>query len=107
MESEKLGKLVLKGLLSMKDGGLVGQNCAHVGPEGLHILDNEDAVLLGLIQEGLEMGSEVKHRVLEDSGRTDRILFRGRWRGGRRWQWWMGGGLASGTGGSAERPNWA
>ena len=74
MESEKLGKLVLKGLLSTKDGGLVGQNCVHVGPKGLHILADEDAVLLGLIPEGLETDSEVKHRVLKDSGRTDRIL---------------------------------
>ena len=78
MESEKLGKLVLKGLLSTKDGGLVGQNCAHVGLEGLHILADEDAVLMGLIPEGLKTGSEVKHRVLEDSGRTDRIILRGR-----------------------------
>ena len=74
MESEKLGKLVLKGLLSMKDGSLVGQNCAHVGSEGLHILADEDAVLLSLIPKGLETGSEVEHRVLEDSGGTDQVL---------------------------------
>ena len=101
MESEKLGKLVLKVLLSMKDGGVAGQNCAHVGLEGLHILADEDAVLMGLIPVGLKMGCEVKHRVLEDSGRTDQILLLGWWwwwccwRGGRRWR--MGGGLASST----------
>ena len=101
MEREKLGKLVLKGLLSMKDGGLVGQNCAHVGPEGLHILADEYAMLLGLILEGLETGSEVEHRVLKDSGGTDRVLPRGRlgWCGmrGRRWWWWMEGSWASAT----------
>ena len=101
MESEKLGKLVLKCLLFTKDGGLVGQDCAHVGPEGLHILADEDVVLLGLIPVSLEIGGEVKHQVIEDSGRTDRILLLGRlwwwWMGGSLWRWWMGGGLASDT----------
>ena len=79
MESEKLGKLVLKCLLITKDGGLAGQDFEHVGPEGLHILADEDAILLGLIPIGLETGYEVKNRVLEDSGRTDRILLLRRW----------------------------
>ena len=34
MEGEKLGKLVLKGLLMAKDGRLVGQDCGHVSSEG-------------------------------------------------------------------------
>ena len=34
-------------------------------------------MLLGLIPSGLETGCEVKHRVLEDSGWTDRILLTG------------------------------
>ena len=101
MESKNLGKLVLKCRLITNDGGLVSQDCAHVGPEGLHILADEDVVLLGLIPVGLERGCEVKHRALEDSGRTDRILLLGRWRwrwrGGSFWRWWMGGGLASNT----------
>ena len=59
MEDEKLGKLVLKGLLIVKDGRLVGQDCAHVRSKGLHILANEDSVLLGLIIVGLETSSEV------------------------------------------------
>ena len=85
----------------MEDGRLVGQDRAHVSSEGLHILTNEDTVLLGLIPVGLETSCEVKHQVLEDSGRTDRILLLG-WlgwwgMGGRRWWWWMGGGLASVT----------
>ena len=58
-KGEKLCKLVLKGLLIAKDGGLVGQDCAHVSSEGLHILADEDAVLLGLIPVGLETSSEV------------------------------------------------
>ena len=80
MKSEKLGKLVQKGLLITKDGGMVGQSCAHVGLEGLYILADEDAVLLGLIPESLETGSEVEHQVLEDSGGTDRVLPLGRLR---------------------------
>ena len=33
----------------MEEGCLVGQDCAHVSLEGLHILADEDSVLLGLI----------------------------------------------------------
>ena len=58
-EDEKLCKLVLKGLLIAKNGGLVGQDCAHVNLEGLHILADEDSVLLGLIPVSLETSSEV------------------------------------------------
>ena len=71
---ENLGELVLEGLLIMEDGCLVGQDRAHVKSEGLHILADEDAVLLGLIPIGLEMRCEVKHLVLKDSGGTDRVL---------------------------------
>ena len=62
----------------MEDGGLVGQDCAYVSWEVLHILADDDSVLLGLIPVGLKTSSEVKHRVLEDSGRTDQILLLGR-----------------------------
>ena len=72
----------------MEDGRLVSQDCAPVNSEDLHILADEDSVLLGLILVGLETSSEVQHRVLEDSGRTDQILLLG-----RLWWWWMGGGL--------------
>ena len=51
---QEAGKLVLKGLLIAKDGRLVGQDCAHVSLEGLHILAHEDSVLLGLIPVDLE-----------------------------------------------------
>ena len=101
MEGEKLGKLVLKRLLITKDGCLVDQDYAHVSSESLHILADEDAVLLGLIPVGLKTSCEVKHRVLGDNGRTDQILFLGWlwwwWMGGSLWWWWMGGGLTSVT----------
>ena len=45
-EARKLG---LEGLLLLKNSGLVGQNRTHVSSKGLHILCEEDAVLLGLI----------------------------------------------------------
>ena len=66
----------------MEDGRLVVQDCAHVSSKGLHILADKDSVLLGLIPVGLETSREVNHRVLEDSGRTDRILLL------RRLRWW-------------------
>ena len=48
----------------MKDGRLVGQDGAHIGAEALHILADEDSVLLGVIPIGLKTSSEVEHRVL-------------------------------------------
>ena len=86
-EGEKLGELVLEGLLFAKDGCLVSQDRAHVSLKGLHILADEDAVLLGLIPVDLETSCEVEHRVLEDSGGTDRVLLLG-----RLWRWERGGG---------------
>ena len=52
-------KPILKGLLIAKDGLLISQDCAHVSSEGLHILADEDSVLLGLIPINLETSSEV------------------------------------------------
>ena len=49
MEGEKLGELILEGLLISENGSLVGEDGAHVNAEGLHILGNEDSVLLGLV----------------------------------------------------------
>ena len=85
-----MGKLVLEGLLIAENGRLVGQDCVHVSSEGLHILADEDSVLMGLILVGLKTSREVEHWVLEDSGRADRVLLLG-----RLWWWWMGGGLSS------------
>ena len=64
MEGEKLGKLGLEGLLLLENSGLVGQNCTHVSVKGLHILCNEDSVLLGLIPKCIKAISKGEHRVL-------------------------------------------
>ena len=64
VECEKLGKLGLKGLLLLDSSGLVGQNYTHVSAKGLHILCNEDSVLLGLIKECIKGISKGEHRVL-------------------------------------------
>ena len=49
MKGEELGQLILEGLLIAEDGHLVVHDDVHVGAEGLHILAEEDPVLLGLI----------------------------------------------------------
>ena len=64
MESEKLGKLVLEGLLISENGRLVSQDGTHISSEGLHFLGNEDSVLLGLVPESIEAVREGEHRVL-------------------------------------------
>ena len=64
MECEKLGELGLKGLLILENCCLINQDGMHVSTEGLHILGNEDLVLMGLILEGIKSVSEGEHRVL-------------------------------------------
>ena len=64
MESEKLGELVLEGLLISENGCLLSQDGTHVSSEGLHILGNDNSVLLGLVPESIEAVSEGEHRVL-------------------------------------------
>ena len=64
MKGEELGKLILDELLIAKDGRLVVHDCAHVGSEGIHILADEDPVLLGLILVRIKSSSEVLHLVL-------------------------------------------
>ena len=64
MKGEELGKLILDGLLIAEDGHLVVHDCAHVGSEGIHILVDEDPVLLGLILVCIKSSSEVLHLVL-------------------------------------------
>ena len=97
MEGEKLSELVLEGLLISENGRLVSQDGTHVSAECLHILGNEDSVLLGLILESIETVSECEHRVLEIGAET-------RWgcRRGRLWRWWVSGGLPSVTLGIAR-----
>ena len=80
MTGEELGKLLLDGLLVDKDGRLVAHDCAHVGPECIHVLIDGDLVLLGLIPIRIKLGGEVLYLVLQCSGRTDRALL-------LRWLW--------------------
>ena len=47
-----------------EDGRLIVHDGTHVGAEGLHILADEDLVLLGLIPVCIKAGSEVLHLVL-------------------------------------------
>ena len=54
----------MEGLLISKNGRLVSQDGTYVNSEGLHILGNEDSVLLGLIPEIIEAVSEGEYRVL-------------------------------------------
>ena len=51
MESEKLSKLSLKGLLLLKNSGMVGQHRTHISTKRLHILFDDNSVLLGLVPE--------------------------------------------------------
>ena len=64
MKGKELGQLILEGLLIAENGRLVMYDGAHVGTEGLHILADEDLVLLGLIPVGIKSSSEVLHLVL-------------------------------------------
>ena len=82
MESQKTGELVLEGLLIVENGRLVGEDGLLVSVKGLHILGNEDSVLLGLVLEGIKAVSEGEHRVLQARGGT-------RWGRprGRLWGW--------------------
>ena len=61
---KKLHKLGLEGLLLLENSGLVGQNRTHVNAKDLHILCEEDSVLLGLIPECVKALSEGEQRVL-------------------------------------------
>ena len=64
MKGEELGKLILDGLLIVEDGRPIVHDRAHVGSESIHILADEDLVLLGLIPVCIKSSSEVLHLVL-------------------------------------------
>ena len=64
MKGKKLGQLILEGLLITEDGHLIVHDGAHVGVEGLHILADENPVLLGLIPVCIKTSGEVLHLVL-------------------------------------------
>ena len=56
--------MILEGLLIVEDNRLVMHDGAHVGMEGLHIIANENPVLLGLIPVGIKSSSEVLYVIL-------------------------------------------
>ena len=64
MKGEELSKLLLDGLLVAEDGRLVVHDCAHFGSECIHILADEDPMLLGLIPIRIKSSNEVLHLVL-------------------------------------------
>ena len=81
MNGEKLGKLLLDGLLVVEDGRLVMHDYAHVSLECIHVLVDGDLVLMGLIPIRIKSGGEVLYLVLQCSGRIDLVLL-------LRWLWW-------------------
>ena len=74
MKGEELCQLILEGLLIAEDSHLVMQDGAHVGMKGLHILADEDPMLLGIISVCIKSSIEVLHLVLYGGGRTERVL---------------------------------
>ena len=64
MKVKKLGELSLQGLLLLQNSGLVGQHRTHIRTEGLHVLCDEDSMLLGLVPKCIKALSEREHRVL-------------------------------------------
>ena len=48
----------------VENSGLVGKNGTHVSSKGLHVLGNENLVLLCLVPKGIKAVSESEHRVL-------------------------------------------
>ena len=64
MKGEELGKLLLDGLFVIEDGHLVVHDYAHVCPECIHVLDNGDLMLLGLIPKGIKSSRELMDLVL-------------------------------------------
>ena len=56
--------MVLEGLLISENGRLIRQDGTHVNVEGLHILGNEDSMVLGLVPESIVAVSEGDLRVL-------------------------------------------
>ena len=63
MEGEELGKLLLDGLLVAEDGYLVVHDYAHVDPECIHILADDDPMFLRLILVRIKSSGEVQYPV--------------------------------------------
>ena len=82
----------------LENSVLVGQDGTHVISKGLHVLGNEDSVLLCLVPKGVKAVSESEHRVLEIRSGTGW----GRLHRGRLWWWWVSRGLPNVTLGIAR-----
>ena len=52
------------GTADLENSGLVSQDGTHVSSKGLHVLGNEDSVLLCLVPKGVKTVSESEHQVL-------------------------------------------
>ena len=88
MKIGELGNLLLDGLLVVENGRSIAHYYVHVGPKNIHVLADEDLMLLGLIPIRIKSSGQVMYLVLQCSGRTDWVLLLG-------W-WWWGGGLLGG-----------
>ena len=82
MKSEKLGKLLLDGLLVAQNYRLVVQDYVHVVLELVHVLTDGDLMFLGLILVHIKQCGQVMNLILECRRITDRVLLmEGRWWG--------------------------
>ena len=64
MESKKMCKLLLDGMLVVEDGRQVAHDYAHVSPKCIYVLTHGDLVLLGLIPVRIKSGGEVLYLVI-------------------------------------------
>ena len=83
MKSEKLGELLLDGLVVTQNYLLVVQDGVHVYLQLVHVLTDGDLVFMGLIPIRIELCGQVMDLVLECSRRTDMVLLIGWWGGVR------------------------
>ena len=74
MKCEKLGELLLDGLLVAQNDRLVVQDGVHVCLERVHVLANGDLVFLGLIPIRVQLCGQVMNPVLECRKRTNKVL---------------------------------
>ena len=79
MKSEKLGELLLDGLLVPQNYHLVEEDCVHVVLELVHVLTDEDLMFLGLILVHIKPCGQVMNLILECRRRIGRVLLIGRW----------------------------
>ena len=79
MKSEKLGELLLDGLLVAQNYHLVAEDCVHVVLELVHVLTDGDLMFLGLILVHIKLCGQVMNLILECRRRIGRVLLIGWW----------------------------